>query len=218
MHPRELTPLSHLSAIDIASPLRYFVFSEPPFDAVIAAVNGTDRLIDDYSRYKHGGEIWWIRALVSKNLSTWRTSSWEDADLIVPPLPFGFCANDEHTQHPACAATRSATKALLEHPALAARPEAFLVLGTDWRLRRSRPLGGARGFTMGTKLPSDPDVGQARSVIVPFVSSAAGRQDGPAWWAPVQSAANVTQFKRQWHQWWDDRPIRSFFVGQASSE
>ena len=70
-----LTPPSQLSAIDAAPSLRYFVLSEPPFDAVIAAVNRTDRLIDDYSQYKHGGEIWWIRALVSKNLSSWRTSS-----------------------------------------------------------------------------------------------------------------------------------------------
>ena len=218
MQPRALTPPSQLSAIDAAPSLRYFVFTEPPFDAVIAAVNGTDRLIDDYSQYKHGGEIWWIRALVSRNLSSWRTSSWKDADVIVPPLPFGFCANDEHTQHPACVATRTASKALLEHAALAARPEAFLVLGTDWRLRGSRPLGDARGFTMGTKLPSDPDVGQARSLIVPFVSSAAGRQNGPAWWAPLQPVANATQLKRQWHQSWAQRPIRSLFVGQASSE
>lgn len=212
----QLSPPSQLSAIDAAPSLRYFVLSEPPFDAVIAAVNRTDRLIDDYSQYKHGGEIWWIRALVSKNLSSWRTSSWKDADVIVPPLPFGFCANDEHSQHPACVATRSASKALLAHAALAARPEAFLVLGTDWRLRGSRPLGDAP-FIMGTKLPSDPDVGQASSVIVPSVSSAAGRENGPAWWAPLP-IANATQLKRTWHQSWTQRPIRSFFVGQASSE
>ena len=218
MHRAALTPPSQLSAIDAAPSLRYFVLSEPPFDAVIAAVNRTDRLIDDYSQYKHGGEIWWIRALVSKNLSSWRTSSWKDADVIVPPLPFGFCANDEHSQHPACVATRSASKALLAHAALAARPEAFLVLGTDWRLRGSRPLGDARGFIWGTKLPSDPDVGQASSVIVPSVSSAAGRENGPAWWAPVQPIADATQLTRTWHQSWTQRPIRSFFVGQASSE
>ena len=225
MHPHQLTPPNQLSAFEqlvtpSATDLRFFVFTEPPFDAVISAVNGTDRLINEYSQYKHGGEIWWIRGLLSEKLSKWRTSKWSEADVIVPPLPLGFCANEDHKNHSACVATRKARDALQTHASLAAHPERFLLLGTDFRLRGSRPLGDAQGFFMGTKLPSDPDVGQARSLIVPFVSSAASDEDGPAWWAPLpaakQSNWRAYNFAQQWHQWWSMRPIRSFFVGQAS--
>uniref|UniRef100_A0A7S0L1M1 Exostosin GT47 domain-containing protein n=1 Tax=Coccolithus braarudii TaxID=221442 RepID=A0A7S0L1M1_9EUKA len=216
-----------------------FVLTTPPFDAVIANVthNKTDHHLRNFSYSKHGAEIWWIRALVSQEMASWRTDDWKCADFIVPPLLLGFCARSQNKGHGACAANKKALQSIQHHASFASKDNPYLIVATDWHLHKRKvlPRQPAGGLIMGTKLPSNPDIGQAHSVIVPMVSSLSKVSpvyripDHRPAWGQVQPAPGfdgpddtlralketAPVLPHPFHRVWRARAVRSFFVGQT---
>jgi len=169
----------------------FFMFEGEPFNVLEKLALAHPRLVQNYSYKKNGAEIWWLRGLVSH---PWRTHDWRRADVIVLPLPIGFCRR--RRDEDVCGSlVPDAIAAIKSHPSFGRADDRYMVLSTEYKLRRST-LDFPR-FIMGTKLiPADPFVGQRCSVQVPMITMSRlgvlGELEAP-------------------------RPIRTFFIGQADA-